>query len=130
MLKYIVSTLLCLGTGASCMSHEVPQEIQLPFGVSVAPAIAYTTAGHLHLMLCDFEMALEDFRKATFCAEQCDAETAEQVECMVLFGQVIAYDNLNRRDDCENALLALLLSVEESDADDDEEEEEEDEEQV
>ena len=125
MLKYIVSALLCLGTGVSCMSHEVPQEIQLPFGIAVSPAVAYTTAGHLHLMLHDFEMALEDFRRATFCAEHCDVETAELVECMVLFGRVIAYDNLNLRDDCERTLLALLaMHVEEGDLDDEEKDEE------
>jgi hypothetical protein len=124
MLKYIVSTLLCLSAGVSCMSREVPQEIHLPFGISAAPAVVYPVTGYLHLMLHDFEMALEDFRKATYCAEQCDAETAEEVECMVLFGQVIAYDNLNLRDDCDRALLALLtMHVEEDDFDVDDEEE-------
>lgn len=124
MLKYIVSAFLCLGTGASCMSHEVPQEIQLPFGITIDPAAAYTAAGHLHLMLRDFEMALQDFRKATFCAEQSDEETAEDVELMVRFGQVIAYDNLNLRDDCERTLQALLMSSEKSEPDEEEEEEE------
>jgi tetratricopeptide (TPR) repeat protein len=119
MLKYVVSTVLCFGSAISCFSQEIPVEIELPF-MTVHPSIAYAASGNVHLMLRDFELALEDFRKASICAEQSDPETAEAVEFFVLFGQAIAYDNLQLREKSEQSLSALILSLHE---DDDEEEE-------
>ncbi len=122
MFKYVVSGLLCFGTAVSCISQEIPREIKLPFGFTASPALVYAASGNIHLMLRDFEMALEDFRRASFYTEQCDQETADEAEFLTLFGQVVAYDNLNMRDKCDQALSALILSIKEGD----EEEEEDD----
>jgi hypothetical protein len=123
MFKYVVSAVLCFGTGVSCISQEVPREVKLPFGLTVSPALVYAASGNMHLMLRDFEMALEDFRRASFYAEQGGQESEDEADFITLFGQVVAYDNLNMRDKCDQALSALILSINE---DDDEEEEEDD----
>jgi|GEM_PF-6701401 len=127
MLKYVVSTVLCFGSAISCFSQEIPVEIELPF-MTMHPSVAYAASGNVHLMLRDFEVALEDFRKASICAEQSDPETAESVEFFVLFGQTVAYDNLQLREKSEQSLSALILSLNQDDDEEEEEEEFEDEE--
>ncbi len=128
MLKLVLSVLLCFGAGASCISQEVPKEVELPFGLIADPALLYVGCGNLHLMLRDYELALEDFRRASVCAEQCDEDDAELAESMILFGQAIVYDNLHLRDKTEQAVTALILCVnnaEEYDSDEDDLESEE-----
>jgi tetratricopeptide (TPR) repeat protein len=121
MLKYIVSAVLCLGCGVSCAAQDIPREVKLPFNMTASSAIVYAAAGNMHLLLKDFETALEDFRKASFCIEQCSQERADIAEFLSLFGQVIAYDNLNRREECEQVLGALILSTNDEEEEEDEE---------
>jgi len=114
MFKCVISALLCLSTGISCLAQEIPAEIELPY-FTVHPSVVYAASGNLHLMLRDFESALEDYHKASICAEQSDQETAEIVEFFVLFGQIVAYDNLQLREKAEQSLGALILSLNEED---------------
>ncbi len=129
MFKYFVSTVLCFGSAIAGFSQEVPAEVEMPF-MTLHPSIAYAASGNLHLMLRDFEVALADYHKATICAEQSDKETAEAVEFFVLFGQTIAYDNLQLKDKAEQSLSALILSLNEDEDDEEESDDEEDEEWV
>jgi hypothetical protein len=109
MFKFVVTAVLFVGTSYSCFSRDIPKNVELPFGIVASPAVVYAGCGNIHLLLGDFEFALEDFRKASLYLEYC--ESPEISEFMILFGQIVAYDNLNQRDKCEQALGSLLLSM-------------------
>lgn len=110
MFKYVISAVLCFGPSISCMSHEIPREVEM-FGSKISPGLLYIGCANMHMLLHDYEMALEDFRRASFCAEQCDEAMSKAIELAVLFGQVICYDNVNLRHKCEQSLSSLILSL-------------------
>ncbi|HEY2811419.1 MAG TPA: hypothetical protein VGJ00_08540 [Rhabdochlamydiaceae bacterium] len=130
MLRYILPILVFLGSGFSCFSREIPRNVELFAGIVVSPAMAYASCGNVHLLLRDYEFALEDFHRAAICLEHFE-EHCPLSEFMILFGKAIAYDNLNERDKCDQVLSSLILHVsdwEKIDFEDDDEEEEDDDE--
>ena len=131
MLKFLVPVLCMLGSISSCFSLDVPRNVELLGGVVLSPAMTYASCGNMHLLLRDYELALEDFRRAEACLNYLE-EQCPVTEFMVLFGRTVAYDNLNEVDKCERALNALILSLSEQDALEEEEIEieEEDEEEL
>ncbi|MBI2812305.1 MAG: hypothetical protein HYX67_15955 [Candidatus Melainabacteria bacterium] len=118
MFKIIVAAALLTGAGAPCFSQEIndifADEVGL-YGES-APFLC----GVSNLFSHDYELALEDFERSS--SLTANASKAEN-QFLVLFGKTIAYDNLNMRSHCEQAIGAMFILAANTDDDDDDDSE-------
>lgn len=81
-------------------------------------AITYGGSGCSHLLLNRYSLALEDFQHASEIAKGF-RERMPGLEMFINFGKIIACDALGMQKECEQAIGALVLLVNEFDLDDD-----------
>ena len=85
-------------------------------------SLVYLGCGNTNLLASRYEMALEDFRKADSVRNRSDRFS--DVQFGILFGKIIAYDNLGERSKCEQVIGNLFLLACEYDDEEDSDAEE------
>jgi tetratricopeptide (TPR) repeat protein len=79
-------------------------------------ALLYLSCGHVNLMSKRYSSALDDYQKAL---NVLNGSNDNGIEFLILFGMVVAYDNLNLTDLCENTILQVRTLIDASYEEDD-----------
>lgn len=131
MLRFLSIMLLCLGLQLRCFSAEKHQEnwnlkecLQRVFD---NPAFSYLGVGNLNILLKDFPAALDAYNKAMTYIDPL-SYYSPFANFLILFGRIVAYDNLGMRQKAEEDIGRLILLAQEFPDDEDEEEDEEEDE--
>lgn len=133
MWRMFCALVVCLGIQFSSFCEEKVSE----FGflkeclekVCDNPCLGYIGAGNLHVLLKDFDVALQDYNKAVTYIDPFEYYGAI-ANFWVLFGRIVAYDNLGMRQKAEEDIGRLILLTQEwadEDEDDDDDDEDDDE---
>src|SRR5271156_3333067 len=107
MLKFAIATVL-LSSTLPCISQEnmpVVKETELSETYSAYLSI---WNGNANLRSQNYTGALENFALATAFLENAEGSFPE-VDFLIHFGQVVAYDNLGLPDQCRQALGSMFL---------------------
>lgn len=103
----------------NCFSVESASTAQNNESHQESLAVIYIGCGNGNLLYQDYSSALEDFQRASSVLDKCDCHCPE-LDFLIAFGRVIAYDNLGLEDKCYATMTSLLrIFNEEKNADDD-----------
>lgn len=131
MLRILSILLLCLGLQLTCAADEKSKENwNLKEYLQQAldnPGFNYIGIGNFNLLLKDFKNALDAYNKAVTFIDSM-SYYGPVAHFLILFGRIVAYDNLGMRQKAEEDIGRLILVGQEflDDDDDDDEDEEED----
>jgi len=133
MLRILTILLLCLGLQLTGFSDEKSKEglnlkecLQQVFD---NPGFSYMGIGNLNLLLKDFKGALDAYNKAVTYIDPL-SYYSPFANFLILFGRIVAYDNLGMRQKAEEDIGRLILLGQEFSDDDEDDEDEDDEEEL
>ncbi len=115
MFKWILPALF-FGAGISCFSEEKIENVYEASLHNESLALVYVGRGNENLIYHRDAFALEDFTKASTLLEELNPRSIE-LDFLICFGKVIAYDNLGLRSECQNALASLFFIIEDEEDD-------------
>lgn len=111
--KLILAVLL-LGFSYSSFAEEIPQLDDKWNLHNDSLALVYIGRGNENLLEHHYSQALSDFQYAASLLNNEKIHIPE-LDFLICFGQIIAYDNLGLKDQCQNAMLSLFLIITQND---------------
>jgi hypothetical protein len=75
-------------------------------------ALVCVGCGNESLLSCNYSRALDEFDKASSLLKKLE-EPCLELDFLISFGKVIAYDNLGLKQECQNSLTSLFLILNE-----------------
>ncbi len=120
MLRWIFLIAL-LGIGTPCFSEQIAQGAHETNLHDEGLALVYVGCGNENLLSHNYVAALEDFGRASSLLKKLE-QPCPELEFLIFFGKAIAYDNLELKNECQNALVSLFLILNDGEGMDDESE--------
>ena len=120
MFKHILVVIFLL-TGVSCYSEQDFSSSKEKEFHRKHLAMVYTGIGNTNVLMGEYELAIEDFNRASHLLAKSE-KPAPEIDFWISFGKAVSYDHLWNREECERAIGTLILSIYELGEEDSEEE--------